>query len=113
MFTCVFIDHVFFFFFLTFYIRERDLLSLLNTEQTQIRQFLQELHDQGRLFFAYENMIRYDRILVDLGQVISCTIYNSIYTERNFQTATRYFLIYLNIYNTYVATIYTQYGKIN
>ena len=35
------------------------------------------------------------------------------YTERNFQTATRYFLIYLNIYNTYIATIYTQYGKIN
>ena len=36
-----------------------------------------------------------------------------IYTERNFQTATRYFLIYLNIYDTFMASIYTQYGKIN
>ena len=34
------------------------------------------------------------------------------YTERNFQTATRYFLIYLNIYYIYMAKIYTQYGKI-
>ena len=36
-----------------------------------------------------------------------------IYTERNFQTATPYFLIYLYIYATYIAKIYTQYGKIN
>ena len=36
-----------------------------------------------------------------------------IYTERNFQTATRHFLIYLNIYDTYVAKNYTQYGNIN
>ena len=35
------------------------------------------------------------------------------YTELNFQTATRYVLIYLNIYDTYMATIYTQYGKVN
>ena len=35
------------------------------------------------------------------------------YTERNFQTATRHFLIYLNIYDTFMAKIYTQYGKIN
>ena len=35
------------------------------------------------------------------------------YTERNFQTATQYFLKYLNIYDTLMATIYTQYGKIN
>ena len=32
--------------------------------------------------------------------------YMYMYTERNFQTATRYFLIYLNIYDTYRATIY-------
>ena len=37
----------------------------------------------------------------------------TIYTERNFQTATQYLLIYLNKYDTYIATIYTQYGKIN
>ena len=36
-----------------------------------------------------------------------------LYTERNFQTATRHFLIYLNMYDTYMAKIYTQYGKIN
>ena len=35
------------------------------------------------------------------------------YTERNFQTVTQHFLIYLNIYDTYMAKIYTQYGKIN
>ena len=35
------------------------------------------------------------------------------YTERNFQTATQYFLIYLNIYDTYMAATYTQYGTIN
>ena len=33
------------------------------------------------------------------------------YTERNFQTATRHFLIYLNIFDTNMAKIYTQYGK--
>ena len=37
--------------------------------------------------------------------------YNKNYTERNFRTATRYFLIYLSIYDTYMTTIYTQYGK--
>ena len=37
----------------------------------------------------------------------------NIYTQRNFITATRYFLIYLNIYDTYMAIIYTQYGKVN
>ena len=36
-----------------------------------------------------------------------------LYTERNFQTATRHFLIYLNINDTYMAEIYTQCGKIN
>ena len=38
---------------------------------------------------------------------------HKIYTERNLQTATRYFHIYHNIYYTYMAKIYTQYGKIN
>ena len=40
-------------------------------------------------------------------------MHSEIYTERNFQTATRHFLIYLNIYDTYMAKNYTQYGKIN
>ena len=35
------------------------------------------------------------------------------YTEQNFQAATQYFLIYLNINETYMATIYTQYEKNN
>ena len=35
------------------------------------------------------------------------------YTERNFQTATLHFLIYLNIYDTNMVKIYTQYGKIS
>ena len=38
---------------------------------------------------------------------------SSIYIEQNFQTAVRYFLIYPKIYDTFMATIYTQYGKIN
>ena len=36
---------------------------------------------------------------------------NLLYTERNFQAAIRYFLIYLNIYDTYQAEIYTQKWK--
>ena len=50
---------------------------------------------------------------MNLIQIIASNSSCSKYTERNFQTATRHFLIYLNIYETYMAKIYTQYGKIN
>ena len=45
----------------------RDLIeTLLQREQTQIRQLFQELPDQGLLVFAIGNMIRCDHTQVDL-----------------------------------------------
>ena len=48
-------------------------LTLLQTEQTQIRQLL-----QGSTLFAYGNMIRYDLTLVDLTSnfIVLCTNVN-------------------------------------
>ena len=35
-----------------------------------------------------------------VADLVSLSFKHNIYTERNFQTATRHFLIYLNIYDT-------------
>ena len=52
---------------------QRCFLALLQTEQTQIRQLLLVLSDQG-LLCLWKNMIRYDPTIVDLtSNFVPCT----------------------------------------